>query len=115
MKTATPPQPQKKTMAGSGRAANSRSIRHAIDDAPGSPRTRSQAAPSTRGSNATLRPSSKTSRSRDRRPVKLNVPSTSLGRIAAPDSSDQLSVEHHRRLLFWLNRFLEAWGLLLSG
>src|SRR5262249_15992852 len=116
MRTATPLQPQKKTTAGSGRATSILSTRRAIDDAPGSPRTRSQAALSTRGSGATPRPSSKASRSRDRRRARPDVRPLWSGRSAAPDSaSRQLLFEHRWRLLFLLDRLSGARITLLSG
>src|SRR5215510_8516239 len=90
-----------KTTAGSGRAMNSLSIQHVIDDVRESPRTNFQAAPSTRGSSATPQPSSKASRSRDRRRSRLNVRPALLDRSATTDSSShQLLFEFHSRLPF---------------
>src|SRR5262245_57398808 len=90
-----------KTTAESGRAMNSLSIQHVIDDVRESPRTHFQAAPSTLGSSATPQPSSKTSRSRDRRRARLIVRSASLDRSATTDSSsNQLLFEFHLRLPF---------------
>src|ERR1700741_2547106 len=102
-------------MVGSGRAASSRSIRHVIDDVRESPRTSFQAARATRGSSATPQPSSKASRSRDRRGARLNARSALLDRSATTDSSShRFLFEFHLRLPFRRGRSLEAWIMPLS-